>query len=121
VKCDENKVESANSAAMEFSEILSRSTTPPINQTAKEIEPSTSRRRSESSLSSESESSSSSESDNRKNRKIRNLEKRLSEMESRSKFPTQGDEKMIPEFNPQQSSLSIDGSTRSQRSTVGTT
>jgi hypothetical protein len=100
VKCDENKVESANSAAMEFSEIPSRSTTPPINQTAKEIEPSTSRRRSESSLSSES--------DNRKNRKIRKLEKRLSEMESRSKFPTQGDEKMIPEFNPQQSSLSID-------------
>jgi hypothetical protein len=109
VKCDESKVESATSAAMEFSEIPDRSTTPPINQTAKETEPSTSRRRSESSLSSESESSSSSEyDDNRKNRKIRKLEKRLSEMESRSKFPTQGDEKIIPEFNPQQSSLSID-------------
>jgi hypothetical protein len=117
VKCDENKVESTNSAAMEFSEIPGRSTTPPINQAAAEIEQSTSRRR--------SESSSSSESDDRKNKKIRKLEERLSEMESRSRFPTQGDEKMLPEFNPQQSPLPIDACvrrpTRSQRSTVGMT
>jgi hypothetical protein len=99
VKCDENKVESAKSAAMEFSEIPGRSTTPPINQAAEEIEQSTSRRR--------SESSSSSESDDRKNRKIRRLEERLSEMESRSRLPTQGDEKMIPEFKPQQSPFSM--------------
>jgi hypothetical protein len=91
-----NKVESADSAVMETSEIPGRSTKPPINQAAEEIEQSTPRRRSESSWSSESESSSSSESDNRKNRKIRRLERRLSEMERRSRFPTQGDEKTFP-------------------------
>jgi hypothetical protein len=88
VKCDENKVESTNSAAMEFSEIPGRSTTPPTNQAAEEVEQSTSQRR--------SESSSSSESDDRKNKKIRKLKEPLSEMESRSRFPTQGDEKMLP-------------------------
>jgi predicted nuclease with TOPRIM domain len=79
VKCDENKVESTNSAAMEFSEIPGRFTMPPINQAAEEIEQSTSRRR--------SESSSSSESDDRKNKKIRKLEERLSEMEKSIKVP----------------------------------
>jgi hypothetical protein len=76
VKCDENKVESTNSAAMEFSEIPGRSTTPPINQAAEEIEQSTSRWR--------AESSSSSESDDRKNKKIRKLEERLSKRNGKS-------------------------------------